>query len=231
MPLPFPMPPPRPYGRGPAEMVLDRFQKTHGDPIEFKNPRIEQRLTLIDLRSPLRRLEVPANPETMRYRHETVWKRAQIEGASFEPMQPSHTKNPVIEFSLFLDARRMQDENHLGVDRVAQAMRFLDSMTVPENPAEHVIELQPIMRIEWPQFLTMNVVILSLDFDILYWTADSFPLPRIVRVDLSLEEKRDTAAYARDVMTWGMERTRVGTEAKLPQGIVLGQMAARRRRR
>lgn len=230
-PLVIPNPPPRPIGLGPAEAVLERFQKGHGQRIQIVSQRIKRRMRITDLRSPLRFIEVPANPETMRGRHETVHNRAEIDGASFEPMQFSHAKNTRLEFEFILDARFMQSANLTGVEKVSQAMRFLRSLTVPENPDEPVIDTDPVARLEWPQFLEMNVVVHNVDWEIMIWTTTAFPQPRIVRISMEVEETRKTPISARDAMTWGFESVRVGQEAFLPKGIVLGRMAARRRRR
>lgn len=231
MALPLPAPPPRPVGLGPAEAALDRFKSTQREQIYLKRTRVERRMRITDLRWPLRFLEVPTNPENLRGRHEATHNRAEIDGATHEPMQFGHTKNTIIDLEFILDARYMKSPNLTGVDKVAQAMRFLESLLHPEHPDEPVIDTAPVARLEWPNFVEMNVVVNSFDWEVLYWTTWAYPLPRIVRCELQVEETRRTPIFARDVVTWGLESKWVGREAKLPKGIVLGRIAASARKR
>ena len=155
------------------------------------------------------------NPVQLEENYEAVYSRRTSPGLSHERMQYSHTKNVVIPLELVYDEYIFRERNRGrnsitggGVapgNRVEIVRRNLQALVYPRRSQRLISASPPQVLFAWPGFISMRVRITKLKFRHVFFQ-NGVPIPRVTRVNLTLEEDVEQRIYSDQLSTFGTMR-------------------------
>ena len=167
-----------------------------------------------------RNTEFQFNPAQFRETYKPVYARLTAPGLSHRRLQFSHMENTKIPLTLVFD-QLVFNERRSGQKGVAQApsagvqagpqndvegirRRFLE-MVMPRRARRIRAASPPPVLFYWPQMITMRVRITLLTFGHVQFQSGT-PLPRVMTVDVVLEEEPMGRLYSEDMFRAGTFR-------------------------
>lgn len=140
------------------------------------------------------------NPEQLERNVDVNYTRVAPLGNSHEILQYQFRQNEKLKFTLYFDSRSTEQ----GDQRTAE--RLLDALTLPSRSGQDIARGGPPDALFlWPGLVTIRCRVTSLKYT--YIRFSPFTGERIhFKVDVSLEEARDSKLYAEDVLENGLQR-------------------------
>lgn len=139
-------------------------------------------------------------PEQLERQVDVTYTRVAPLGNTHEVLQYQFRPNEKLKFTLYFDARSTEQ----GDQRSAE--KYLDALTLPSREGQDIDRGGPPDALFlWPDLVTICCRVTQLKYT--YLRFSPFTGERIhFKVDVSLEEARDTKLYAEDVMENGLQR-------------------------
>ena len=169
-------------------------------------------------------VEAQFNPEKLKETIGVDWQRFQIPGLTYQPQQYANTNNVQYRFDLFFTA---------DVTVAVRDVSGSGSGTPPTNAASSVLARNLAARdqlhawavlrkndllggigdtqrllFSWPNFISMTCNIISAEFEYEQFNVDGLPVS--FKCSVLLEEVRDVAIYAEDILAQGTIRSGLG---------------------
>lgn len=170
------------------------------------------------------------NPAQFRESYKPVYARLTSPGLSHRRMQFSHMENAKIPLRLIFDQAVFNERKSssstaqggaLSVEQGPQndtegvRRRFLE-MVYPRRSQRIRSAAPPPLLFYWPEMIAMRVRITNLQFGHILFTSGT-PLPRIMTVDVDLEEEPMSRIYSEDQFRSGTFRP--WAASSIPRGI------------
>jgi hypothetical protein len=182
---------------------------------------VPQRMYIQSVDRPDEIVEAQFNPEKLKETIGVDWQRFLIPGLTYQPQQYANTNNTQYRFELVFDASARNAVLDIGdgrpaisydatINRILNARKQLHAWAVlrRNNQLGGIGDTQRLLFV-WPNFISLTCNIVSVEFNHEQFNVNGQPV--YFRCAVLLEETRDVALYAEDVLAQGTQRSgRVG---------------------
>jgi hypothetical protein len=186
-----------------------------------------ERMCIISVDRPEEIVEAQFNPEKLRENIGVDWARFNIPGLSYQPQQYTNTSNAQYRFELVFDAAgssAVRDTSGSGagrppersakaaLERNLKARNQLLAWAVLSNRDQlgGLGDTQRLLFV-WPNFISLTCNLVSIENN--YERFNIQGLPVYFKCEILLEEVRDVAIYAEDILAQGTMRS-----SSVPEG-------------
>jgi len=180
-----------------------------------------QRMSICSVDRPEEIVTAQFNPEKLKETIGVDWQRFAIPGLTYQPQQYANTNNVQYRFELFFTAAKgsvVRDISGSGagtapsysaskvLDDILAARRQLHAWAVlRKNDQLGGIGDTQRLLFDWPNFISMTCNIVSAEFEYEQFNLNGQPIA--FKCDVLLEEVRDVAIYAEDILAQGTIRS------------------------